>query len=245
MTLPMPPSVPPGMRLELSRARLLPGAQAETERWMGMLHVRYEECLDTLSAERMAFEATFRHTDADGTEWLYHLQLSGEDGGGLDLSNPVDAEHQAYAMRCKEPGWEELRPVLLPAPRPVPAAMRTWARDRGTSARKSPPDGAVGGGEQHGGGRRQVADGGEPVLLHRLRLAHHCSRLQPGDAAGDGGGDGGLQRREPQRRQRDAGREVGAPVGVADRRALRRAGAAPGGAGQGDELGVLGVQRRV
>ena len=126
---PMPPSVPPGMRLELSRARLLPGAQAETERWMGMLHERYEECLDTLSAERMAFEATFRHTDADGTEWLYHLKLAGEDGGGLDLSNPVDAEHQAYAMRCKEPGWEELRPVLLLAPRPIRGAMETWGRD--------------------------------------------------------------------------------------------------------------------
>ena len=56
----MPRSVPPGMRLELSRARLVPGAQDETERWMAMLHDRYEECLDTLSTERMAFEATFR-----------------------------------------------------------------------------------------------------------------------------------------------------------------------------------------
>ncbi|CAN5604551.1 hypothetical protein BH24ACT14_BH24ACT14_16560 [soil metagenome] len=51
----MPPSVPPGMRLELSRARLLPGAQDETGRWMKMLHDRYDDCLDTLSAERMAF----------------------------------------------------------------------------------------------------------------------------------------------------------------------------------------------
>jgi len=44
----MPPSVPAGMRLEYSRALLLAGAQEETERWMGMLHERYEECLDTL-----------------------------------------------------------------------------------------------------------------------------------------------------------------------------------------------------
>jgi hypothetical protein len=124
----MPPSVPPGMRLELSRARLLPGAQAEAERWMATLHERYEECLDTLSSERMAFEATFRHTDADGTEWLYHVQLYGEDGGGLDLSNPIDAEHQAFAMRCKEPGWEELRPVLLLVPRPVRPVLEEWAR---------------------------------------------------------------------------------------------------------------------
>lgn len=62
----MSASVPAGMRLELSRARRLPGAQDETDRWMDMLHDRYEECLDTLGADRMAFEATFRHTDADG-----------------------------------------------------------------------------------------------------------------------------------------------------------------------------------
>ena len=86
----MPASVPAGMRLELSRARLLPGAQEETERRMQMLHDRYEECLDTLSAERMAFEATFRRTDTDGTEWIYHLSLYGEETSGLDLSNPID-----------------------------------------------------------------------------------------------------------------------------------------------------------
>ncbi len=117
------------MRLELSRARLLPGAQAETERWMQMLHERYDECLDTLSRERMAFEATFRRTDPDGTEWLYHLSLYGEDSAGLDLSNPVDRAHYDFAVRCKEPGWEELRPVLMLAPRPVGAVMQAWAQD--------------------------------------------------------------------------------------------------------------------
>src|SRR3954470_18626107 len=126
---PMPRSVPPGMRLELSRARLLPGAEEETERWMAMLHERYDECLDTLGPERMAFEATFRRRDPDGTEWIYHLQLSGEGGSGLDLANPVDREHEAYARRCKEPGWEELRPVLLLAPRPLLPLVEAWGRD--------------------------------------------------------------------------------------------------------------------
>lgn len=126
---PMPSSVPPGMRMELSRSRLLPGAQAETERWMEMLHERYEECLDTLSAERMAFEATFRHTDSDGTEWIYHFSLYGEDSAGMDLSNPVDQEHLAYAKRCKEPGWDELRPVLMLAPRPVRPVLEAWGRE--------------------------------------------------------------------------------------------------------------------
>jgi Family of unknown function (DUF6176) len=125
---PMPASVPSGMQLELSRARLLPGAQQETERWMQMLHDRYDECLDTLGPERMAFEATFRHTDSDGTEWIYHLSLFGDGGSGLDLSNPVDAEHLAYAMRCKARGWEELRPVLMLAPRPILANLEEWAR---------------------------------------------------------------------------------------------------------------------
>jgi len=125
----MPASVPAGMRLELSRARLLPGAQEETERRMQMLHDRYEECLDTLSAERMAFEATFRRTDTDGTEWIYHLSLYGEETSGLDLSNPIDRAHQEFAMRSKEPGWEELRPVLMLAPRPMLPLLEAWARD--------------------------------------------------------------------------------------------------------------------
>ena len=183
---PMPPSVPPGMRLELSRARLLPGAQEETERWMGMLHERYEECLDTLSAERMAFEATFRHTDADGTEWLYHLQLSGEDGGGLDLSNPVDAEHQAYAMRCKEPGWEELRPVLLLAPRPIRAAMETWARDGGLQPEKVPlsvPSGAASSTGADGVRSRTAASPSCSTASASLTTAAASSALTPLETA--------------------------------------------------------------
>lgn len=136
---PMPPSVPAGMRLELSRARLLPGAEDEADRWMAMLHDRYDECLDTLSAERMAFEATFRHTDADGTDWIYHVSLYGEGTSGLDLSNPVDQEHVAYAMRCKEPGWEELRPVLMLAPRPITPLLEEWAQTGVVSTEDGPP----------------------------------------------------------------------------------------------------------
>ncbi len=72
------------------------GAQAETERWMEMLHERYEECLDTLSAETVALEASSRHTDSDGTEWIYHVSLYSEDSAGLDLSNPVDSVLEAW-----------------------------------------------------------------------------------------------------------------------------------------------------
>lgn len=125
---PMPQTVPAGLSLELSRARLLPGKEEEHDAWMQMLTDRYDECLDTLSAERACFEATFRHTEADGSVWMYHLQLVGTEGAGLDVSNPVDAEHEARARQVKEAGWEDLRPVFMLAPQHIMDAMIDWAR---------------------------------------------------------------------------------------------------------------------
>jgi hypothetical protein len=123
---PMPLSVPEGLRLELSRAKLLDGKEAEFEKWMNMLHDRYDECVETLPAERAVFEATFRHTEADGSVWMYHFSLMGETGGGLDTSNPVDAEHEAYARRTKERGWEDLTPKFMLAPSHIRAVMHHW-----------------------------------------------------------------------------------------------------------------------
>lgn len=123
---PMPDTVPKGLSLELSRARLLPGKEAEHDEWMQMLTDRYDECLDTLVAERACFEATFRHTEADGSVWMYHLQLFGTEGGGLDTSNPVDAEHEARAKQVKEAGWEDLKPVFMLAPQHIMDAMTRW-----------------------------------------------------------------------------------------------------------------------
>jgi len=122
----MPPSVAPGLRLELSRARLKPGQEAAFDDWMQMLHDRYDECLDTLSRERTAFEATFKHTEADGSVWMYHVSLMGVSGGGLDLSNPVDAAHEAFAREVKEPGWEELTPMFMIAPRHILEELETF-----------------------------------------------------------------------------------------------------------------------
>lgn len=125
---PMPATVPAGLSLELSRARLLSGKEAEHDEWMQMLTARYDECLATLPAERAAFEATFRHTEADGSVWVYHLSVIGVDGGGLDTSNPVDAEHEAYARRVKERGWENLKPVFMLGPQHIVDAMAQWGR---------------------------------------------------------------------------------------------------------------------
>jgi hypothetical protein len=36
---------------------------------------------------------------------------------------------QEETRRCKEPGWEELRPVLLLAPRPILPLLEAWGHD--------------------------------------------------------------------------------------------------------------------
>ena len=124
----MPASVPAGLRLELSRARLLDGKEAEFDEWMQMLHDRYAECIETLPTERAAFEATFKHVEADGSVWMYHVSVIGENGSGLDTTIPVDAAHEAWARRTKERGWEELEPTFMLAPQHIIDAMATWGR---------------------------------------------------------------------------------------------------------------------
>jgi hypothetical protein len=125
---PMPASVPAGLRLELSRAPVLDGAERNLDAWMQMLHDRYDECQQTLVTEHAAFEATFRHVEADGSTWMYHLSLIGESGSGLDTSIPVDAAHDAWARRTKHAGWEELEPIFLLAPQHILDAITTWGR---------------------------------------------------------------------------------------------------------------------
>ncbi len=121
---PMPASVPAGMRLELDRARLLDGQEAEFADWMAMLHERYAECVATLPQEKCAFEATFLNQEADGSWWMYHLTLAAEDSPGLQLDNDLDRAHDAFARRTKHRGWEALRPQFMLCPPEVRAAFR-------------------------------------------------------------------------------------------------------------------------
>jgi hypothetical protein len=125
---PMPATVPEGLSLELSRAKLLDGKEAQLDEWMQMLTDRYEECVATLKNERASFEAIFKHTEADGSVWMYHLGVIGTDGAGLDTSNPVDAAHEEFAKRTKERGWEELTPLFMLGPQHVIDAMAHWGR---------------------------------------------------------------------------------------------------------------------
>jgi hypothetical protein len=130
--VPMPSSVPSGMRLELARARIKPGKSARADAWMAMLNARYEECVATLAGEQMAFEAIFRTTDVDGTDWIYHLTLGGENGSFDEQSGSLDADHAAFSRECKEPGWELLTPQFLLVPDAVRAAI-VLAGNQGTA----------------------------------------------------------------------------------------------------------------
>jgi hypothetical protein len=125
---PMPATVPLGMRLELSRARLFAGKDAEFEQWMNMLNDRYDENLAAIPAERAVFEATFRHVETDGSVWMYHLSLVGDDGGGLDETYQIGADHAAFSRSVKEPGWEELEPKFMLTPAHIRDSMATWGR---------------------------------------------------------------------------------------------------------------------
>ncbi|MCC3294744.1 DUF6176 family protein [Arthrobacter sp. zg-Y411] len=122
------------MRMELSRARLLDGAESSFDDWMEMLHKRYDECLATLERELMAVEATFLNQEADGSWWMYHFQLRGQDSPGLIPDNSLDQAHLAYGMKTKHPGWEELEPRFFLAPPHVRAVVESAGR-AGTEAR--------------------------------------------------------------------------------------------------------------
>jgi hypothetical protein len=121
-----PTSIPPGVRVELSRARIKPGMGGEVDRWMRMLNERLDECVATLDRERMAVELIFRDRDELG-EWLYVVSIQGEGGEGLETStHAIDRDHVEFARRCKEPGWLEAEPQLLLLPDPVRRAVLAW-----------------------------------------------------------------------------------------------------------------------
>jgi hypothetical protein len=119
-------SIPEGLTVELSRAKVRPGASAESDRWMAMLNDRLDECVATLDRERMAIEIVFRLREGED-EYLYWVQVRGEHGAGLDLEVPIDRDHVAQGRKVKEPGWVEAEQQVLMLPDPVREAVLGWA----------------------------------------------------------------------------------------------------------------------
>jgi hypothetical protein len=122
-------TIPAGLVLELSRAKVLPGATAEVDRWMAMLAGRDDGWVASLHRERMALEIVFRLTEGED-EYLFWLRVRGASGETPDTSPAaLDPEHYNYARRVKEPGWVEATPELLLVPTPVLDVIMAWARD--------------------------------------------------------------------------------------------------------------------
>ncbi|HEX3335845.1 MAG TPA: DUF6176 family protein [Jatrophihabitans sp.] len=120
------PTIPAGLHVELSRGQVKPGQSQEADRWVQMLNDRADECVATLDAERMAIEIVFRLQE-DGADYLYWVSVYGEGGRGLDLSIPIDRDHDAMGRRVKEPGWVEAEPQVLLLPEPIRRAVLEWA----------------------------------------------------------------------------------------------------------------------
>ncbi|SDL14681.1 DUF6176 family protein [Tessaracoccus oleiagri] len=129
---PMPASVPEGLRLELGRAKIVPGMEREAEAWMRMLNERIDEGVATLAKERAPLQAAFFNREADGSLWIYYLSLVPEDGPAFDPeASDIDRAHAEYGGRVKMPGWEELQPKLLLVPDHIRDAMVRWSRGGG------------------------------------------------------------------------------------------------------------------
>jgi len=126
--------------VELSRAKVKPGAEAEADRWMRMLNDRLDECVATLDRERMAIEIVFRLRE-NGEDYLYWVTVKGQGGAGLDPDLPIDRDHIEAGRRAKEPGWVEAQPQVLLLPDPVREAVLSWAlRGRGQADDSLPFD---------------------------------------------------------------------------------------------------------
>ena len=119
-----PISVPPGLRIRLGKARVQPGMEHETDRWLQMLNDRLTEATETLGRERVVLELAFRETDKTGQQWVTWLVIDGPGGESIETSPfAIDREHVAFAARCKEPGWREADVELMLAPEPVRRAL--------------------------------------------------------------------------------------------------------------------------
>jgi hypothetical protein len=122
-------SIPEGLSIELSRAKVLPGASHEADRWMDMLNERLDECVATLDRERMAIEIVFRLKE-NGEDFLYWMMVRGKNApSGLDPDNALDRDHEAQGRRTIAPGWTEAEPQVLMLPEPVRQAVLKWALD--------------------------------------------------------------------------------------------------------------------
>lgn len=105
-------TIPPGLRVELSRHRVILGQSEKVDEWMKILNDRADECRATLDPERVAVEAIFRLRDEHG-EWLYWFELADDEGTGLTEERAIDRDHIVHARQAKVPGHLSATPEVL------------------------------------------------------------------------------------------------------------------------------------
>jgi len=119
-------SLPDGVTVALSRARVRAGAAEEATRWMDMLDDRLEESVATLDRERMAIEIIFRLRDGD-EDYLYWVTVHGKAGASVtDSDHALDVDHLAFDQRVRDGSWVRAEPQVLLLPNPVRAQVLAW-----------------------------------------------------------------------------------------------------------------------
>lgn len=131
-------SLPHGVSVTLSQARVQPGMAEQASDWMQMLDDRLDECIATLDRERMAVEIIFRLCEGDDDNLIW-VTIRGTAGASiLGSHHQLDVDHLAYDRRVRDGDWVHAEPQVLLLPAPVRAAVLAWADHGSTSADPSP-----------------------------------------------------------------------------------------------------------
>jgi hypothetical protein len=117
------------MKIELTRFRVLPGAQERVDEWMQFLNDNMAAVRETLEPEQMYVETIFAET-IEGVQYLYWYSVQGEDGAHVGESEHwLDAKHIEFWTACIDGDYppEELTPRVMIVPDRVLAAMKPLA----------------------------------------------------------------------------------------------------------------------
>ncbi len=114
------------MRVELTRFRVVPGAESTVDEWMAFLKDHPQVFEETLEPERMYVETIFREV-VDGVTYLYWYSVQGEDAQPVEESaHWFDQKHIEFWDACIDPQYRpvDLGMELTAIPRRVLEAMR-------------------------------------------------------------------------------------------------------------------------
>ena len=113
------------MKIELTRFRVLPGAEDHAAEWMEFLRTNPRAFAETLEPEQMYVETIFREV-SDGVTYLYWYSVQGEDAQPVEESEHwLDQKHIEFWDRCIDPTYPpvDMSMEVTAIPERVLAAM--------------------------------------------------------------------------------------------------------------------------